>query len=180
MADVIFDEKNTDIVDKCKALIKEYDFVLFGIGKEFFVDEAGVMLQNENVTELINVFMAHVNYFIISTTEYDYFRKSQLNQKRISCPFCRDNAQLEDKQWELYNKWLSGTMGRKLLIIELGENFDKPNVIKWPFERITMINNSAKLYRINSRFYQVPPEISDKSVSVKADAFDFFKKLFSF
>ena len=35
-----------------------------------------------------------------------------------------ENREIEEKQWDLYNKWLSGTLNKKLIIIELGEGFD--------------------------------------------------------
>ena len=126
---------------------------------------------------MLNNFFEHVNYVIVSTTEHDYLRKCSLNQKRIACPFCSFDSEFEQKQWDLYNKWLSATMGKKLIIVELGENFDNPNIIKWPFERIIMINNYAKFYRINPKFYQVPPEIAEKSKCIDAKSFYFFKKL---
>ncbi len=37
---------------------------------------------------------------------------------------------------ELYNKWLSGTLAKKLLVIELGEGFNNPNLIKWPLREL--------------------------------------------
>ena len=46
-----------------------------------------------------------------------------------------------------------------------------------PFERIVMINEKARFYRIHSMFYQIPPEIKDKSVTYKYDAYEVLKTL---
>ena len=68
-------------------------------------------------------------------------------------------------------------ISKKLLVVELGEGFNNPNLIKWPFERIVMINEKARFYRIHSMFYQIPPEIKDKSVTYKYDAYEVLKTL---
>ncbi len=88
-----------------------------------------------------------------------------------------DNKVDENRQWDLYNKWLSGTLAKKLLVIELGEGFNNPNLIKWPFERIVMINEKAHFYRVHSMFYQIPPEINKKSVTFKYDSYEVLKML---
>lgn len=88
-----------------------------------------------------------------------------------------DNKADENRQWDLYNKWLSGTLAKKLLVIELGEGFNNPNLIKWPFERIVMINEKAHFYRVHSMFYQIPPEINKKSVTFKYDSYEVLKML---
>lgn len=88
-----------------------------------------------------------------------------------------DNKVDENRQWDLYNKWLSGTLAKKLLVIELGEGFNNPNLIKWPFERIVMINEKAHFYRVHSTFYQIPPEINKKSVTFKYDSYEVLKML---
>ena len=43
--------------------------------------------------------------------------------------------------------------------------------------KIVMINEKARFYRIHSMFYQIPPEIKDKSVTYKYDAYEVLKTL---
>lgn len=81
------------------------------------------------------------------------------------------------KQWEFYNKWLQGTLNKKLLIIELGEGFLIPNVMRWPFERIAFLNNKAKLYRVNELFPQLDEKLGNKGVPFKTSAREFLKNL---
>ena len=47
------------------------------------------------------------------------------------------------------------TLNRKLLLLELGEGFEAPGFIRWPFENITFINNKAKLYRIHAKLSKI-------------------------
>ncbi len=155
--------------------IETYDGILFGFGTELFKQK------NEDINDVLDKlaeYLNHKNCFIISSIKEDTLRKSGLNQKRIVCPYLAEtDKETEDKQWELYNKWLSGTLAKKLLVIELGENFNNPNLIKWPFERVVMINDKARFYRIHSMFYQIPPEIKDKSVTYKYDSYEILKML---
>ena len=83
----------------------------------------------------------------------------------------------EEKQWDFYNKWISSSLSKKIVIIEIAEGFNNPNVIRWPFEKITMINDKARMYRVNSTFYQVPKEIAEKAAAIKTDEMDFLKEL---
>lgn len=187
----------------CKAIsddIDTYDSILLGFGTELFKHN------NEDINDVLGnlaEYLEHKNYFIISSVKDATLRNSKLNQKRIVCPYLgeanksddnitnenitdknkinadeiNENEINEDKQWDLYNRWLSGTLAKKLLVIELGEGFNNPNLIKWPFERIVMINEKAHFYRIHSMFYQIPPEIKDKSVTYKYDAYEVLKTL---
>lgn len=155
--------------------IDSFDSILLGLGTEIFKQN------NSDIDITLNKlaeYLEHKNYFIISSVKEDTLRKSLLNQKRIVCPYLEGATDIdEDKQWELYNKWLSGTLAKKLLVIELGEGFNNPNLIKWPFERVVMINNKAHFYRVHSMFYQIPPDIKDKSVTYKSDAYEVLKML---
>ena len=115
-----------------------YDSILLGFGTEL------LKYKNDEIDDVLSClakYLEHKNYFIISSVKDDILRNSELNQKRIVCPYLGETDKTnEDKQWDLYNKWLSGTLAKKLLVVELGEGFNNPNLIKWPFERIVMIN----------------------------------------
>ncbi|BCN30445.1 SIR2 family NAD-dependent protein deacylase [Anaeromicropila herbilytica] len=80
-------------------------------------------------------------------------------------------------QWNVYLNWLMRTLNRNILMLELGENFDNPTVIRWAFEKNTFINNKAKLIRINKTFSQLTEEIKSKSMSIPMNASDFLKQL---
>lgn len=82
--------------------------------------------------------------------------------------------------WQVYMEWLQKTLNRKILMIEIGENFNNPMVIRWPFEKNTFINNQAKMIRINDKFPQIPEEIRDKSISIPMNSNEFLRELNKF
>lgn len=94
------------------------------------------------------------------------------------CPVCGASLQfhtveqegyLEDgylSQWERYKKWLTGTLNRKLCVLELGVGFAFPQVIRWPFERTAYYNKKAVFVRVHSRFPQTEAELAGKAVSI--------------
>lgn len=69
-------------------------------------------------------------------------------------------------RWKDYMKWQTGTINRFLVILELGEGFATPTVMRWPFEKIIYFNRKSRLYRINESFYQLPKEAEERGVSV--------------
>ena len=81
-------------------------------------------------------------------------------------------------QWEKYTRWLQLTLNKKLILLELGVGFDAPTVIRWPFEKIAMLNYKAWLYRINQKLPQLPSEIKDKGTSVNENSFEFVNSNF--
>lgn len=69
-------------------------------------------------------------------------------------------------RWKDYMKWQTGTINRSLVILELGEGFATPTVMRWPFEKIIYFNRKSRLYSINESFYQLPKEAEKRGVSV--------------
>lgn len=72
--------------------------------------------------------------------------------------------------WQLYTKWLQGTLNKKVLVLELGVGMKYPGVIRWPFEKVITYNQKAFLYRINEKIYQLPQEISTKGCGISQNA----------
>ena len=159
-----------DLIDD----IKSADYVLFGLGKEIYSSDDTEIYDN---LKKLFASMEHVNYFIVSTDKAGTIRNCGLNERRIVCPVNENNAEEEEKQWDFYNKWLSSSLAKKLVIVELGEDFSNPNVIRWAFERIVMINQKAKMYRVHSTFYQIPKEIGDRACAFEMNGAQFIKEL---
>lgn len=102
------------------------------------------------------------------------------------CPECgaplRFHTVMEDgylesgyqKQWEKYTKWLTCTLNRKLVILELGVGFRFPQVARWPFEKTAFYNQKSVLVRVNSKFPQLPAELSQRGMSFRESPIDFF------
>ena len=160
----------SDLIDD----IKSADYVLFGLGKEIYSSDDTEIYDN---LKKLFASMEHVNYFIVSTDKAGTIRNCGLNERRIVCPVNENNAEEEEKQWDFYNKWLSSSLAKKLVIVELGEDFSNPNVIRWTFERIVMINQKAKMYRVHSTFYQIPKEIGDRACAFEMNGAQFIKEL---
>ena len=168
----------SDFIDK----YRDAEMVVIGIGEEW-----NAYLEKQEYQDLLAFYVPYLekkNYFCITSSKKNDFSWGSLNPKRVVQPLLLEAEQITsekkeevEKQWDLYNKWLSGTLAKKLLVVELGEGFNNPNLIKWPFERIVMINEKARFYRIHSMFYQIPPEIKDKSVTYKYDAYEVLKTL---
>lgn len=80
-------------------------------------------------------------------------------------------------QWELYTRWLQRTINRRLVLLELGEGFETPTVIRWPFEKIAYINQKSALIRVNHSLPQLSGEIRERGISVKEDSLDFLEQM---
>ncbi|MGN0424335.1 MAG: hypothetical protein ACI4FY_03380 [Acetatifactor sp.] len=80
-------------------------------------------------------------------------------------------------QWNLYTKWLQGTVNRKLLILELGVGMQFYTIIRFPFEKIAFYNQKCRFFRINEKLYQLTPELKEKGMSVSENVVDCFATL---
>lgn len=79
--------------------------------------------------------------------------------------------------WQIYTKWLQGTVNRKLVVLELGVGMKFPSVIRFPFEKIAYFNQKAKFYRINKNLYHLTEELAQKGVGIADNAIDWLEKL---
>lgn len=84
---------------------------------------------------------------------------------RLGCKKYSEEGYL--KRWNVYMKWLQGTINKKVCILELGVGMKYPTVIRWPFERVAFINEKAKFIRVHDFLYQLTEEIKEKGISVK-------------
>lgn len=78
-------------------------------------------------------------------------------------------------QWKAYQEWLGRTLNRELLAVELGEGFQLPKLIRWPFEKMVFFNKKAHMYRVNETFAQISEDIGEKAVSVQVNSVDFIR-----
>lgn len=74
--------------------------------------------------------------------------------------------------WQLYTKWLQGTLHKDLVILELGVGMRFPSVVRWPFEKTAFFNQKAYFCRVNETLYQVPEELREKSVTMARNPVD--------
>ncbi len=161
--------KPDDLIEQ----IKGAEAVLVGIGKEFSVKEDNchqVLAAYDRLSQILQ----KKNYFIISENDDRELYGHGFNEKRVINMAVEDLHSKEgEKQWNLYNAWLMASLKKKLLIIELGVGFQAPNMIRWPFERVTYIGNNTRLVRIHNTFWQVDEKIKEKSQSIPSNSLEF-------
>ncbi len=105
------------------------------------------------------------------------------------CPYCGAGMVLNVVQaahydergylsdWQRYTKWLQGSVNRKILVLELGVGMKYPGMIRMPFERVTFLNQKAKMYRIHENLYQVPENLGEKGVGIAENTIDWLNNL---
>lgn len=109
------------------------------------------------------------------------------NGEELVCPHCGKNLIMNRiqnrkyseegylKQWQLYMKWLQGSVNRKLCILELGVGMKYPSVIRWPFEKVAFINQKAQFIRVHDYLYQLTEDLKEKGVSIQREPVDFLR-----
>ena len=114
----------------------------------------------------------------------EVWKETELSEK--VCPHCKgplveNTIQAENyveegylPMWKTYQTWLSATLNRKLLVLELGEGFRTPTVIRWPFEKTAMFNLKSTLIRVNARFPQLTEQTGDRGISIGENALELF------
>ncbi len=115
--------------------------------------------------------------------------KKEENQSGPVCPRCGESLvfnnisaenYMEDGylgQWNIYKKWLQGTVNRKLCILEIGVGMKYPTVIRWPFEKIVFFNQKAELFRVHSRLSQISGEIRARGHGISGKPEEFIMEL---
>lgn len=159
--------------------VAESDMVLVGVGEEFEVDinnQAACDRISEAYGILANI-LEKKNYFIMTSCVDQLIYKGGLKQERIVAPRgeVSEYQSEEDymKRWDMYTKWLGGTLSHSICVLELGVLINYPNIIRWPFEKIAFLNQKAAFIRINKRLPQLSEDISDKGMSVEQNGVDF-------
>ena len=169
----------SDFIDK----YRDAEMVVIGIGEEW-----NAYLEKQEYQDLLAFYAPYLekkNYFCITSSKKNDFSWGSLNPKRVVQPLLLEAEQITsekkeevEKQWDLYNKWLSATLNKKLMLIELGEGFLIPNLIR--FEKVTFINQKSVLYRINGQLPQLPENISERAAAVSESSYDFLQELKNF
>ena len=124
------------------------------------------------------------NYFVVSLCIDDYLYGAGLDEKRLVAP-CGGKLRFNQigvkryaqegylGQWNVYTKWLQGTVNRKLCVLELGAGMNYPGIVRFPFEKTVYYNQKAFLYRVHPRLYQIGGEIADRSRGIAENPVDF-------
>ena len=136
----------------------------------------------DNINSILN---KHYNDAYVDT---DNMWK-ELADAMPQCPMCKQvmsinivktNNYSEEgyrESWDSYMSWLQKTLNRKLVMLELGEGFDTPTVIRWPFEKVATVNNKATLIRVNDKVWQISEDIEAKAIPVNMSGVAFAEEL---
>ena len=158
------------IRDELTGKWKDAEKVLIGIGSEWKQGEPDRESRIHNALRTLHILLEDKDYFVISTLPKEDLERLHLNPERTVAPLDED---LTEEQWNRYTEWLARTLNRKLVLLELGEGFLHPSLIRWPFEKTAEINYKAHLYRVHKTFYQITDEIQEKATAVKCDSVEF-------
>lgn len=73
--------------------------------------------------------------------------------------------------WQAYTQWLTHTLNQKIVVLELGVDFSMPSLVRWPFERIGVLNQKAQFFRISAMWHQLSEELAEtgRAYSLAAD-----------
>ena len=148
-------------IEIIKQRIAEAELLLIGIGEKFILKENAEEIKRayQNLATLIK----GKNYFIITTCKDEMIFEAELKADRIVRPLVGEEG------WEIYMKWLQGTLNKKLLVLELGVGLKYPDVIRFPFEKVTYFNQKAELIRVHDRLFQLPAELVGRGSSMETD-----------
>lgn len=155
-----------------KETVDNSDKILIGIGEETDISA-------KEVYETLNRYITDKDYFVVYMAETEELIKGIFKDDR--CEKAISGIQNDDigvkGNLSNYMKWLTMTLNKKLIVIELGAGFLKPQFLRWPFEKIVCLNNKAELIRVNNRFPQISIEIADKATAVHMSPEEFIEKL---
>ena len=113
----------------------------------------------------------------------------ELIEAMPQCPMCKQvmsinivktNNYSEEgyrESWDSYMSWLQKTLNRKLVMLELGEGFETPTVIRWPFEKVATVNNKATLIRVNDKVWQISEDIEAKAIPLNMSGVGFVEEI---
>lgn len=75
--------------------------------------------------------------------------------------------------WEAYQTWLQKAMNKKIVILELGEGFQTPTVMRWPFEKLVFFQEKAVLCCVHESLSMISEEIGSRAYSVAENSVRF-------
>lgn len=79
--------------------------------------------------------------------------------------------------WNVYQTWIQSTMNKKMILLELGEGFQTPTVMRWPFEKLVFYQEKAILCCVHESLSMVSEEIGKRAYSIAENSVDFVLQL---
>lgn len=161
-------------VERLLELGADAEKILVGIGAEWRGKDSDGRKRILQASAALKAFLEGRDYYVISDLEAEDFERLNLEKTHTAVPF---DVSFTEEQWNCYKEWLGHTLNKKFLLLELGEGFSNPNVIRWPFEKMAALNQKACLFRVHSRLYQITDELAGKAFGIEENSVDFMIKL---
>ena len=144
--------------------------ILVGIGTEWDPKTPERKAKITTAAETLRRLLSGRDYYVITSLEEEGALALGIEKEHMAAPFC---VSFTEEDWKNYTAWLAGTLNRNLVLLELGEDFKNPSLIRWPFEKTAMLNQKAVLFRVHKSLSQIPDTLKEKAVSIAADSVEF-------
>ena len=151
--------------------LKQSKCVLIGLGEAFTVKKAEDEEKYIEFYKTLKDKLGVKDYYIVTQAEDDLIFRCGFDKKHVAAPFVFPE---DEEHWNDYMKWLSYTLNRHLLVLELGVGFANPMVIRFPFEKTAFFNQKSKMYRVHPTLPQVTAELGERGYAVQANPLELF------
>lgn len=183
------DGKVTDGIDRIREgyqvireLLKEKDYFLVTTNSDAFLYQQGF------AEERIVAPCGDIRRLQCNEIGHEVWEFSAEDVSSV-CPVCGKRGKLNVLQnipyhesgyleaWKAYQTWLQSTMNKKMVLLELGEGFQTPTVIRWPFEKLVFFQEKAILCCVHKSLSMVSEEIHKRAYSIAENSVDFVIRL---
>ena len=180
-------EEIEEAYDKLALLLKEKNYFIITLCNDDKIYKAD--LKKDRIVAPCGTYQALQCTDVCTEDIYPFeeYEKIIAEKKVPLCPHCGKPLTMNHvgtkkyseegylKQWNLYTKWLQGTLNKQVCILELGVGMKYPSVIRWPFEKVAFLNNKATFIRVHGFLHQLTEEIKEKGVSIQENPVTFLR-----
>lgn len=151
--------------------LKQSKCVLVGLGEMFHLKNPEDEMKYIQFYKALKEKLGARDYYILTQAEDDLIFQCGFDKKHVAAPFVFPE---DEQNWQDYMRWLSFTLNRQLLVVELGSGFANPMLIRFPFEKTVFLNQKSKMYRVHPVYPHVTAEIGERGTAIAADPLDLF------
>lgn len=151
--------------------LQESKCVLIGLGEAFSLKNPEDEMKYIRFYKKLKETLGAKDYYVVTQAEDDLIFQCGFDKKHVAAPFVYPE---DEENWNDYMKWLSFTLNRHLLVVELGVGFSNPMVIRFPFEKTVFLNQKSKMYRVHPVLPQVTAEIAERGTAIQENPLSLF------
>ena len=157
-----------------KEKLETAEKILVGIGSEWKKKEGTEEEEVLHAAEKLKNFLDGKDYYIITSLSGEDADRLGFSAGHMAVPH---SVSFTEEAWKHYTLWLSCTLNRNTVLLELGENYKDPSLIRWPFEKIVYVNQKSYLLRVHKTLSQLPGEVGERAGRVAMDSVDWVSGL---